>query len=173
MMGTGRTVRSEVELDIPPALAYELLSSPQHLTRWWCEAAELDARVGGSGVLTLRSRATNRAISVELNVIEASPARRLSVHWGPPAGQPARPDNSVRLTFDLVPTDGATRVIVTEDGMNKLGWNVDAIEEYCRTHHDGWSHHLSSLKSYAEGVDWCPPSLTRRPQCQLQASAVE
>jgi uncharacterized protein YndB with AHSA1/START domain len=145
-------IERDVILDVPPEIAYELLTSPTHIVQWWCDEADIEPRPGSTGALTWGSRATNQAVSVDVTVHEAVPGERFSFYWAAPAGERATAENAVLLTFQLDPIDDGTRVTVTEGGMDALGWDAAALDEYHTTHENGWTHHLAALKTYAHGV---------------------
>lgn len=145
-------IKRDVVLDVPPEIAYELLTNPTQIVQWWCDEADIEPRPGCTGALTWGSRATNQAVSVDVTVREAVPAARFSFYWAAAAGEPATAENAVLLTFELDPIGNETRVTVSEDGMDALGWDSAALEEYHSTHEDGWTHHLTALKTYAHGV---------------------
>jgi len=78
-------------------------------------------------------------VMLEGLVIEADPPRRLAMTWA----EPERADEPSRVTIELEPMEGSTRVKVVHDDLAEKSQMAAKIGE-------GWPRVLSSLKSYLE-----------------------
>jgi uncharacterized protein YndB with AHSA1/START domain len=143
------SIEKQIHIDASPEVVYEVVSSPEHIAQWWSDEAEFERVPGGSGVLSWGRRATKRPTTVAITVVEAVPGVRFSFRWLCPDGETPTPQNSMLVRFDLAPDGEATLLTVTEEGMRERGWEAAVLEEYYRSHDDGWTRHLSDLATYA------------------------
>src|SRR3954451_9089536 len=145
------TLVKQIHIDASPTVVYEVISSPEHIARWWgTDAADLEPAPGRSGVLTWGQRATTtRPQQVRLTVVDAVPAEGFSFRWLYPEGETPTVRNSVLATFQLTPDGTGTLLKVTEEGMREQGWEAAVLEEYYNTHDHGWNRHLAALADYA------------------------
>jgi uncharacterized protein YndB with AHSA1/START domain len=144
------TIERELHIEASPEVVYEVLSRPEHLREWWPEQAELIPTPGGTGAITF-VRPEGRKVE-PLTVVEADPPRRFSFRWVYDADVDAAPDNSLLVTFDLVPAGEGTLLRFKEAGFRERGWEVAVLEEQYRDHESGWDHFLPRLAAYAAGV---------------------
>jgi uncharacterized protein YndB with AHSA1/START domain len=142
------TIEREIHIEASPEVVYRVVSTPEHLREWWPEEAELEAVPGGTGVITfVRPEGTK----VEpLTVVEADPPRRFSFLWVSDEGMAAAPDNSLLVTFDLVPSGSGTLLRFSEEGFREKGWEAAVLEEQYREHVIGWDHFLPRLVAYVD-----------------------
>ena len=142
------TIEREVHIEASPEVVYRVVSTPEHLREWWPEEAELEPVRGGTGTITfVRPEGTK----VEpLTVVEADPPRRFSFRWVYDEGMAAAPDNSLLVTFDLVPSGAGTLLRFKETGFREKGWEGAVLEEQYRDHVAGWDHFLPRLVAYVD-----------------------
>ena len=95
----------EVVLPVDRDEAWEAVSDERALEAWLAERVELDLRPGGDASFVLPD-GQERGGMVE----EVAPGERLTFWWWP---RDAAAEGS-RVTFELVPAVGGTRVRVTE-----------------------------------------------------------
>lgn len=143
------SITKQIHIDAPPEVVYEVVSSPEHIARWWTDEAEFEPVPGATGVLAWRGRARRRPFEVEITVVEAVQGRRFSFRWIYPEDAVADADNSMLVTFELAPDGAGTRLTLTEEGMREKGWEAAVLEEYYNSHEAGWSRHLAELAVYA------------------------
>lgn len=93
----------EVLLPVEPDEAWDAVTEPDALEAWLADEVELDLREGGEATFVLEDGEQRRAI-----VEEVSPGERWSFWWwtGDAPGS--------RVTVELAPAVGGTRVRVTE-----------------------------------------------------------
>ncbi|MBD3943071.1 SRPBCC domain-containing protein [Microbacterium sp. NEAU-LLC] len=146
------SIEQSIFIAASPEVVYDVVSRPEHLNRWWTDEAVYQPVPGGSGYLAWGDRATTRPTEVTLTVVEAVPGERFSFRWIYPRGETPTPENSMLVTFSLVPDSGGTRLTVTEEGMREQGWEAAKLEAYYLEHVDGWMRHLADLARYAPAV---------------------
>jgi uncharacterized protein YndB with AHSA1/START domain len=141
------TIEREMHIEASPEVVYRVVSEPDHLSEWWPDDAELEPVTGGTGLITfVRPEGTK----VEaLTVVEADPPRRFAFRWVHDHGQAATPDNSLLVTFDLVPSGSGTLLRFSEQGFRERGWEAAVLEEQYRDHVAGWDYFLPRLVAYA------------------------
>jgi uncharacterized protein YndB with AHSA1/START domain len=114
--------------------------------------ASFPAVPGGDGRMTKQRRDGIGTLVVPIHVVEADAARRFVFRWVRTEDQPASPQNSFLVTFELVPANGGTLLRLTEAGFREIGWEAAQLEAHYRSHCAGWDHHLPNLAAYAAGL---------------------
>jgi uncharacterized protein YndB with AHSA1/START domain len=142
------SIEREIHVEATPEVVYEVISTPEHLRGWWPDEAEIEPTAGATGVVSFGDRSTPDATVVPLTVIEADPPRRFSFRWVYDEGEAATPDNSLLVTFELVPSGAGTLLRFTEAGFREKGWEAAVLEEQYRDHAAGWDHFLPRLATY-------------------------
>jgi uncharacterized protein YndB with AHSA1/START domain len=97
----------EVVLPVEADEAWEAVTEPDALEAWLADEVELDLREGGSATFVLPGGEERSAI-----VEEVTPGERWSFWWWTRDGESGTPGS--RVTFELTPAVGGTRVRVTE-----------------------------------------------------------
>jgi uncharacterized protein YndB with AHSA1/START domain len=143
MRGMSRSIEREIRIAAAPEVVYRVISSPEHLREWWPDEAELDAVPGATGTVSFRRDEGTKI--VPLTVVEAEPPRRFAFRWDYD-GESATPENSLLVTFDLVPVDGGTLLRFAETGYDEAAKSDEQLAD----HTTGWDYFLPRLPPYAE-----------------------
>lgn len=146
------TIEREIEIDASPATVFDVITSPEHLTKWWPDEAVIEPTPGAVGEFVFGDRASGTAQIPRVTVVEAEPPNRFSFRWVYPEDEDARPDNSLLVTFELSARGDRTLLRMTETGFREKGWEVAALEQQYREHGNGWDYYLPRLASYAATV---------------------
>ena len=93
----------EVVLPVDRDEAWAAVTDEQALEAWLADRVELDLRPGGDASFVLPDGEERRGM-----VEEVAPGERLTFWWWPAEGE------STRVTFELAPAVGGTRIRVTE-----------------------------------------------------------
>jgi len=141
-------ISRDILIHAPPAVVWRVVTTPDHLARWFCDAATVDLRPGGGGTITFRERATHRPTSVPIQVEAVEPPHRFAFRWSHPAGAVAHASNSLLVEFTLSAEGEATRLRVVESGLGAQGWSTAAQQTYADEHRQGWQAHLANLEAY-------------------------
>jgi uncharacterized protein YndB with AHSA1/START domain len=128
-------VTQAVELEATPDRAWQLLTDPAELPRWWPDAAQLEPRVGGRIVLNFGPG------DVSGEVTDWEPPRNLGFTWE--ASNMPGVRLHVAFTVDDL-GDGRSRVSVVHSGFD------DAPVEARDAVAGGWSHFLPRLAEAAK-----------------------
>ena len=131
---------TSIDIEAPPDVVFTHLTTPDGLTAWLGQFAQVEAVAGGAFLVHISGAVmTGR-------VLEVVPSRRFVVSWGL-AGSGDFPPGSSRLSFTLTPTDRGTRLELVHTGIP---------ETRGHTHAAGWQHFLPRLGAVAEGGDVRP-----------------
>ena len=141
-------IEREIYVEASPEVVFEVISSPVHLREWWPDEADLEPVPGAVGELVWGDRATAQAQVAPITVVDAEPPRLFSFRWIYPVGEVATPDNSLLVTFELVPSGVGTVVRLTEAGFREMGWEAAVLEDAYKEHSVGWDTHLPRLGEY-------------------------
>ncbi|WP_169734266.1 SRPBCC domain-containing protein [Hamadaea tsunoensis] len=142
-------IESEILVEAPVDVVWKIVTEPDQMTEWFSDAADLDLRAGGVGTLVFGA-ADHPEKHTSMIAIEAvDPPRRFAFRWNFPAGEQPGPGNSVLVEFTLTAEGDGTRVRVVESGVEEQGWPAAEVEEYTRTHTEGWAAHLVRLNAIA------------------------
>jgi uncharacterized protein YndB with AHSA1/START domain len=149
------TIEREIYVEAAPEVVFDVVSSPEHVRRWWPDDAAYDVVPGAEGELTFGDRATGGMV-VALTVLEVAPPRTFSFRWTQPAGTRGVVGNSLLVTFELSPSGPGTLLKMTETGFRELGWETAVLEEQYREHLAGWGFYLPRLAGYAATLNVRP-----------------
>ena len=138
-----RSIEREIRVEAAPEVVYEVITSPEHLREWWPDEADLEAEPGATGTLTFGAEPETKVAT--LTVIEAEPPRRFAFRWAYD-GDVATVDNSLLVTFDLIPSGDGTVLRFAETGYDEAAKPDEMYED----HSTGWSYFLPRLAPYVD-----------------------
>ena len=125
-------IQRDVMIAAPPEVVWEVITQPEHVTQWFAERADFEAKPGTNGTMSWEQFGT-----YEMRVEDADPPRRFSFRWDFKEG------SSLLVEFTLTEEDGGTRLRLVESGFEARG--SDGAE-----HEGGWTKYLKQLREYAE-----------------------
>lgn len=141
------TIQREIYVEASPEVVFEVVSSPDHVRRWWPDEAHYELVPGSAGEIVFGDRNAGGAVA-SFTVVEARPPRTFSFRWTHPAGEPAAEGNSLLVTFELAAQGAGTLLTMTESGFREMGWEVAVMEQQYQEHVSGWEFYLPRLVSY-------------------------
>ncbi|HEY2125869.1 MAG TPA: SRPBCC domain-containing protein [Streptosporangiaceae bacterium] len=148
---TPEAIEKDIFIEAPAETVYRVLTEPAQIAQWFSDAAELDPRPGGDGLLTFEDRATSQRAVVRLRVEAADPPHRFAFRWDYPEGAQPDESNAPLVEFTLTAESSGTRLRVTESGFAALRRPEADKAGYHETHSKGWDIHLASLRDYVTG----------------------
>lgn len=138
------TIEREIHVDASPEVVFEVVSSPEHISEWWTEDADVEATAGAVGELVFGDRAK----VVPIKVVAAEPPRLFAFRWTYPEDRVDDSANSLLVTFELTPSGTGTTIRLTETGFREMGWETAKLEAEYRQHIVGWDIFVPRLGEY-------------------------
>ena len=134
-----------IEIRATPDEVFDFLVTPDGMTAWMGEHAELEPHPGGGFAVDISGA------PIRGRYLEVDRPHRVVVSWGV-AGSEEFPSGTSRVTFSLTPTIDGTLVELL---------HADLPDVRVAGHVDGWNHFLPRLASIAQGAtpvvdDWVP-----------------
>ena len=143
------SIERQIHVDAPPEVVFEVISRPEHIREWWEAEADVPMTPGATGELAWSDGETPRAHVTPITVVVAEPPRVFSFRWAHPAGETAVDENSLLVTFELVPDGGGTLLRLTETGFRQQGWEAAVLQEQYQEHVTGWDRFVPRIAAYA------------------------
>ena len=137
------SIEREIHVDASPEVVFEVVSSPEHISQWWTDDADFEARPGAVGEFVWGDRAQ----VVPMRVVNAEPPRLFSFRWCHTDGNVDSAD-SLLVTFELTPSGTGTRIRLTETGFREMGWEEAKVAEQYLDHSVGWDTFVPRLGEY-------------------------
>lgn len=141
-------IEREIQIDAPPEVVWSAITEPEHVARWFGDAATLDARPGTEATFTWDGDGTAHA-----RVVTVEPPRVFAFRWmrwsiEHPAGAGLDESNSTLVEFTLAPEGEGTRLRVVESGFRALDVPEQTVLDYHGENSDGWPKELEELRRY-------------------------
>ncbi|MDN5852164.1 MAG: SRPBCC domain-containing protein [Actinomycetia bacterium] len=131
---------TSIEIDAPPTVVFDYLTTDEGMTAWMGQHADLDPRPGGVFAVDIAGYpARGQYLHVERPT-------RVVVSWGF-AGSTDLPAGASTVEFRLTETDRGTKVDLVHSGLP---------DTELAGHTDGWEHFLPRLCIAAPGGDAGP-----------------
>lgn len=129
------SIEREIYIEASPTVVFEVVSDPRHVSRWWPDEARYEPVPGSTGEISFGGDKVEA-----FTVLEVRPPRTFTFRWTQPPGEPATAQNSLLVTFELVPSGDGTLLKLTETGYR---------DEETRTDHvNGWDYFLPRIAPY-------------------------
>ena len=142
------TVRRTVTIAAPIEKVWAAVTEPEHISRWFGQAAVLDElAVGAHGSFTWDDYGT-----IPVRIEELDPPRVVAYRWSNESGNAIAvdsvdPEHSTVFRFTLEAVEGGTQLTVVESGFDTLSTPAESME----SNRGGWDHELDELVAYLEG----------------------
>jgi uncharacterized protein YndB with AHSA1/START domain len=142
------SIEREIHIDASPEVVFEVISHPEHIREWW-NGAETDLSPTPGAVAEIAwGRDTAEPHVEPLTVVDAQPPRLFSFRWVYEGATVATPENSLLVTFKLVPSGSGTLLQLSETGFREKGWEAAVLEAAYADHVNGWDVFVPSLGAY-------------------------
>jgi uncharacterized protein YndB with AHSA1/START domain len=137
-------IEREIDIDAPIDVVWRVITEPDHITGWFTDSAELDARPGGNGRFGWEAMTV-----VNLRVERLDPPHFFSFRWQHPDGEEPVEANAALVEFSLEARGGSTRLRLVESGIDTLARPDEDRETYFTEHSRGWTVIVERLREYA------------------------
>ena len=137
-------VRCELLIEAPPAIVFQVLTTPEYISQWFpAPAPMVDLRVGGSYGFGFSYEQDGKIVTPPpCTILEYEPDHRLAITWPDWRGDSDVLDQKVSWTLEDL--GGRTRLVLVHDGFTRP---VD-VSDYPF----GWGHFLREISRVAERV---------------------
>lgn len=140
---------TSIDIAAPREVVFAHLTSPERITRWLGQRAELHPVPGGIFAVDVNGTL------VRGEYLELDPPRRVVVSWGM-TGMDELPPGASQVEFTLTPTGGGTRLDLVHRGLPA---------SRLPGHSSGWANYLRRLGVAATGLDpgpdtWVPTTVS-------------
>ena len=145
-------IQKEIVIRAPRARVWRALTDPGEFGHWFGVRLESPFAPGSR----VRGRVTNPGydhLTLDLQVEDMEPERRLSWRWHPHAIDPGRdysPEPTTLVTFELSDVPEGTRLTVMESGFDALPAARRA--EAWRGNEGGWTAQVARIEMYVAGA---------------------
>jgi uncharacterized protein YndB with AHSA1/START domain len=143
------SVEREILIEASPEVVWGVITESEQISRWFSDAADVQARAGADGTLTWRPGGRGGDVEfdaiVPIRVVEAEPFRRFSFRWSQPQGAQPDESNSALVEFSLAEESDGTRLTVLESGITAVRSDEESRASYRESHQRGWEKHLGEL----------------------------
>jgi uncharacterized protein YndB with AHSA1/START domain len=140
-------VEREILIDAPLDVVWSVITEPEHVSRWFSDAAEIDLRPGGELILTWEEHGP-----VHWRAERIDPRHFVSFRWlravPEPTGTELPGDNSTLVEFSLAAEGEGTRLRVVESGFRELRGSDEENAKDAEEHGRGWELELAELREY-------------------------
>jgi len=136
-------IEREILIEAPIEVVWAIVTEPEHLARWFPDAATIDLRPGGEGRLTWNDHGTYR-----LRVERVEAPHRFSFRWVRRVGVDPVEGASTLVEMSLSADDRGTRLRLVESGFGDLDWPADEAAQYAEENDHGWDVELRELQAY-------------------------
>ena len=138
-------IRRELVVDAPIEKVWEALTTPEHLSKWFGDSAEVDLRPGGRA----RFGWSEFDASIEAIVEIVDRPFRFSFRWESLEDTPVE-QASTLVEFSLESLGDRTRLLLVESGFAALP--EDAYDHRFEENSSGWTSELEDLSVYVSSV---------------------
>lgn len=145
-------IEQELDINAPIDVVWRLITEPDNIAAWFTDTVELDLRPGGLGRFGWTDKATNRAATVNVQVVAVDEPRRFSFRWDFPDGATADERNAPLVEFTLEAVGNSTRLRLVESGLAAVARPEASRAAYYEEHLSGWPQICARLQALAAGA---------------------
>ena len=148
-------IERDILIDAPVEVVWSVVTEPEHISAWFADAVQLDARQGGAGTLTWM-HAGGDPNTVALRIERIDRPWFFSFRWNFPMGNEPTDRNATLVEFTLSAEGVQTRLHLVESGIRMLDRTDDQKAGYADEHSHGWDVLLANLAGYAPSQHGVP-----------------
>ncbi len=137
------SIDRDILISSPIDIVWNIVTTAEQIPNWFGDAAGIDLRPGGDGLVTFNDYGTS-----PFRVVDVQPPTLFSFRWVYPEGEEPTTSNSTLVTFSLQTEGDQTRVRVVESGLSELDWDDDRKSSFATEHIEGWISILERLQTF-------------------------
>jgi uncharacterized protein YndB with AHSA1/START domain len=141
-MKKGFTATASMALNATAAGVWKALTEPELIKKYmFGTSVTTDWQVGSP--ITYRGEWEGKPYEDKGTILEVVPEKRLvSTYWSSMSGRPDSPDQYMTVSYELIPQDGGTKLIITQDN-NKTQADASHSEQ-------NWNMVLDEMRKVIE-----------------------
>lgn len=145
MSHTDHVAEATVQVHSPPEDVWDALTRPERIEKYMF-GTQVETTWDVGSAITWKGEWKGTRYEDKGKILTYEPDRQLSYsHYSPLSGEPDTPESYHTVTVRLTPTEGATRVTLTQDN--------NASEQAKEHSQENWSTMLQALKEHVETGD--------------------
>lgn len=142
------SIEREILIEAPIEVVWAVVTQPEHVARWFSDAAEFDLRPGADARFTWHDEGGPYGGRVE----RVEPPHTFAYRWVQRVGEDLTEGNSTLVVFSLEAEGEHTRLRVTESGFAQLARTEEEKAKHQGENVRGWARELNELRAYASEV---------------------
>jgi len=127
-------IEREILIEAPRERVWAVLTNPEHVAKWFGDAAEIDLQPGGKAAVVER----------------VEPPEFFSYRWARKTGTAPAAGEATLVEFNLSAHENGTLLRVVETGFASLNVTEEEQAKASEENTEGWKSELAELKQYAE-----------------------
>lgn len=144
-------IEKHIDLKAPQARVWQAISDAPEFGRWFGANLEGQAFAPGRVARGAITYPGYEHLTMEVQVVDVDPPRRLAFHWHPYAVEPGvdyRDEPPTLVEFTLVATPGGTRLTVVESGFDRLPAHRRDLA--FRMNEGGWAAQMDNVARHVD-----------------------
>jgi uncharacterized protein YndB with AHSA1/START domain len=137
------SIQQEITIQAPMATVWQVITKPEHISKWFCDEADIDLQPGGKG-----SVKWNGFGEAPIEVIEVTEPTLFSFRWVAPDPE-TQGNQKTLVAFQLSDNNGGTTLRVTESEFSKMQIPDEDKASLMDKHTPGWGDFLEKISQYA------------------------
>ena len=138
-------IEQEITINAPIATVWKVITSPEHITKWFSDKVEIDLRKGGKGKLSWEKFGES-----PLEVTALDEPTLFAFTWIAADEETRSTNQQTLVEFRLVEDADSTKLHLTESIFGKLQLTDKQKDNIFEKHSSGWSFFAERLKQHAE-----------------------
>ena len=138
-------IEREILIEAPRERVWDVLTNPEHVAKWFGDAAEIDLQPGGKAAFGWAGHGTYKAV-----VERVEPPEFFSYRWARKTGTAPAAGEATLVEFNLSAHENGTLLRVVETGFASLNVTEEEQAKASEENTEGWKSELAELKQYAE-----------------------
>lgn len=144
------SIEQEIIINAPIQNVWQVVTRPEHMSKWFSDTATYEPRVGSKGKLTWKDLGVYGRNGAPLEIVTVDEPHEFAFLWVSPDKETAEIDGQTLVTFRLTEVDGGTQLRVTESGFSRLALKDAVRAEHMDKHTSGWQYFLGKIQSHVD-----------------------
>lgn len=140
-------VQREITIDAPISIVWDVITQPEHISKWYCNSAEFELKPGGKGHVSW-----DKFGNAPLEIVTVDKPYFFSFQWVAPDEESRRIGGRTLIEFQLFEEGESTKLQVRESGFDQLELTKEEKTSLYERHNNGWVDILTNLQKYLSTI---------------------